>query len=288
MKSEFGVTGVNIQISDKSMLSFKNDQDMNNVKKSKQNLMDVTFLFLVRLDTIDRLENILASTQFISSNFETNIRVSEYSSCNNGLLEKLLDKNIRYSFQEDHDPILFRTKFINQMTRSVETPFVAVWDADVIMSVGQVVMAVELLRNNEADFVYPYEKQALDTSLILRRLYLLDRKIQVLEQNVKKMKEMYSPNPLGGAFLANLKAYKESGLENENFYGWGLEDGERYYRWENLGYKIQRVPGPLFHLSHGRGINSTFHNGDQQLLKRKEIIGIRRKKGTSLNQPEND
>jgi predicted glycosyltransferase involved in capsule biosynthesis len=109
-----------------------------------------------------------------------------------------------------------------------------------------------------------------------------------LEQNVKKMKEMYPPNPLGGAFLANLKAYKESGLENENFYGWGLEDGERYYRWENLGYKIQRVPGPLFHLSHGRGINSTFHNGDQQLLKRKEIIGIRRKKGTSLTHPEND
>jgi hypothetical protein len=118
----------------------------------------------------------------------------------------------------------------------------------------------------------------LDTSAILRRIYLKECKIELLEQNVKKMKEMYPPNPLGGAFLANLDSYKGSGLENENFYGWGLEDGERYYRWENLGYKIQRIPGPLFHLSHGRGINSTFHNADQQLFKRKEIMSVRRKK----------
>jgi hypothetical protein len=64
-----------------------------------QNLSDVTFLFLVRLDNIDRLENTLAATQFLSSNSDTNIWVTEYSAYNNGLLEKLLDKNIQYSYQ---------------------------------------------------------------------------------------------------------------------------------------------------------------------------------------------
>lgn len=250
------------------------------MKENKQSLTDVTFLFLVRLDTIDRLENILASSQFISANFETNIRVSEYSSHKNGLLEKLLDEKIRYSFQEDHDPILFRTKFLNQMTSTVETPYAAIWDADVIVPVDQILKSVELLRNGEADFVYPYEKYALDTSFILRRLFLQNCSIEFLEQNVKKMKEMYPPNPLGGAFLVNLHAYKESGLENENFYGWGLEDGERYYRWENQGYKIRRIPGSLFHLTHERGKNSVFQNTDQQLLKRKEILEIRRKNRT--------
>ena len=147
-------------------------------------------MVIVRLDTIDRLENTLASSHFLSSNFETNILVSEYSFFRNGLLEKLLDKNIRYSFQEDHDPILFRTKFLNQMARTVETPFVAVWDADVIIPVGQVIKSVELLRNREADFVYPYEKYALDTSPILRKFYLQENKIEFLEQNIKKMKEM--------------------------------------------------------------------------------------------------
>jgi predicted glycosyltransferase involved in capsule biosynthesis len=251
-------------------------------------LSDLTIIIPVRLDTIDRLENILATTHFLSAGLETNTWVSEYSEYNNGLLEKLLDKNIRYSFREDHDPILYRTRFINQMTMAVETPFIAVWDSDVIAPIGQIVKALELLRNGEADFVYPYENHFLDTSPILRRLYLAERKTEVLEQNVKKMKEMYSPNPVGGAFLANRQAYINAGMENENFYGWGLEDGERYYRWINQGYKIKRVAGTLFHLSHGRGINSVYHNADQQLVKRKEIIGVRRGNGPGCSQPTDE
>ncbi len=239
---------------------------------------DLTFLIPIRLDTIDRLENTLATTQFLLSNFETNIRVAEFSSYSNGLLEKLLDKSIRYSFQEDHDPILHRTRFLNQIAREVDTPLVAVWDTDVIVSVDQVEKAMEMLRTGEADFVYPYEKQFLDTSPILRDLFLQDGNIEVLEQNSKKMKEMYLPNPVGGAFLARMEAYREAGLENEDFYGWGMEDGERFYRWENLGYKIKRVPGPLFHLSHGRGINSVFHNIDHQFAKHKEVVRVRRNK----------
>lgn len=238
--------------------------------------IQLSFLILIRFDTIDRLENILSVTEFLVSHFEAPIIVLESDSFNNGLLEKLLEKNIRYSFQEDHDPILHRTKYLNQMIRSVETPFVVVWDTDVIVPVNQIIKAVELLRNEEADFVYPYEKQFRDTSPILRKLFLESGNINVLEQNSKKMKEMYLPNPVGGAFLANVKAYTESGLENEDFYGWGMEDGERYHRWENQGYKIKRVPGPLFHLSHGRGINSVFHNADQSFYKRKEVLSIQR------------
>ena len=241
-------------------------------------ILNTTFLILVRLDTIERIENLLAATKFLTQNLETTIAVLECAQLNNGLLKNLLDKTIHYTFQEDHDPILYRTKYLNQMIRSVETPFVAVWDTDVIVPVSQIAKAVEMLQNGEANFVYPYEKQFLDTSPILRKLFLETGNIDVLEQNVKKMKEMYLPNPVGGAFLANVEAYKASGLENEDFYGWGMEDGERYHRWENQGYKIKRVPGPLFHLSHGRGINSVFHNADQQFYKRKEVLATRRDK----------
>lgn len=248
------------------------------------NFSDLTILIPVRLDTIDRLENTLAVTQFLLSNFETKICVSEYSAYNNGLLEKLLNKKVQHTFHEDHNPILYRTKFLNQMIRAVETPYVAVWDTDVIVHGDQIIKSVELLRNGEADFVYPYEKQFLDTSPILRKLYFEKRKIEILEQNTKKMKDMYSPNPVGGAFLADLKAYIEAGSENEDFYGWGMEDGERFCRWENLGYRIKRVPGPLFHLSHGRGINSTFHNVDQRLIKFKEYNSVRRNKSLDCSQ----
>jgi hypothetical protein len=180
------------------------------------------------------------------------------------------------------------TRFLNQMTKKVETPFVAVWDTDVIVPVNQVVKAAELLKNGEADFVYPYETYFLDSSSILRKMYFQFRKIEILEQNRKKMKELYLPNPVGGAFLASLKAYKDAGLETESFYGWGLEDGDRYYRWLNLGYKVKRVPGPLFHLSHGRGINSVFHNADQQMFKRREVLGVRRNKSLNCTRPDDE
>lgn len=251
-------------------------------------LRQLTFCILVRLDTIERLENTLAVTQFLSSNFETNIWVAEYSGYNNGLLEKLLDKNIRYSFQQDHDPILYRTKFLNQMTSAVETPFVAIWDTDVIVPVNQIVKSMKLLRSGEADFVYPYEKLFLDTSPILRRLFLQEGEIEVLSRNSKKMEKMYRPNPVGGAFLAKLKAYKDSGLENESFYGWGMEDGERCCRWENLKYSIKRVSGPLFHLSHGRGINSVYHNTDQQVYKKKQVHNVRRNKNLDCSKSGNN
>lgn len=246
--------------------------------KNRTDLSDLSFILLVRLDTIERLENILFVTKYLTSHITASVMVLESSSYNNGLLKNLLDKGIKYAFNEDPDPVLFRTKLLNGITRTVKTPYISVWDTDVIVPVSQIVKAVELLRNEEADFVYPYEKYLLDTSPILRKMFLQDPKIDFLLQNMKKMKEMYPPNPLGGAFLANLESYKKSGLENESFYGWGMEDGERFYRWENMGYKIKRVPGPLFHLSHPRGQNSNFHDTDQHFMKKKEVITVKRNK----------
>lgn len=80
------------------------------------------------------------------------------------------------------------------------------------------------------------------------------------------MIEMYSPNPVGGGFLAKRKAYMEAGMENERFYGWGREDGERINRWKILKYRYVRVPGPLFHLTPERGLNSRFHSSKQDSI----------------------
>lgn len=240
--------------------------------KEKIVLNDVTFNIIVRLDSIERLENIVASISFLNKYFDTTITVWECSYRNNGFLKKLLSNaSVGYVFKQDDDPILFRTHYLNQMIRETSTPLISIWDTDVIAPVNQIVDAVNLLRSQEADFVYPYDKQFLDTSAIIRNLYLEAEDIKLLIDNTKKMKQMYPPNPVGGAFFCNMKAYKDSGLENENFYGWGMEDGERYCRWEKMGYKIKRIDGPLFHLSHPRGINSDMHHPDQQIIKMREF-----------------
>jgi hypothetical protein len=243
----------------------------------KHDLKDVTFLILVRIDTIERIENLLACTEFLVSNFETQIEVLEVASYNNGIVKRLLSKRVNYAFAEDDDPILFRTKYLNCMLSSVKTPYVAVWDADVLLEIRQILETMNIIRNNQADCVFPYEKKMLDTSLILRKLYLKKKRIDFLSKNADKMKEMYPPVAVGGAFFCKLDSYIKIGLENEDFYGWGFEDGERYLRWKYSEYKVERVKGVLFHLSHPRGINSLFHNKDQSFIKVRVLESSARK-----------
>lgn len=238
---------------------------------TKIDLNDVTFLFPMRIDTIDRLENLIEVIHFIETNCKTHIHILEASSYNNKLLPKLLSKNILHTFQVDYDPIFHCTYYINKLVENAKTNIVAVWDGDVIMPIGQLEQSVNLLRNELAEFVFPYMNKFLDTSEIVRELYFRTRNINTLKSNEGKMTELYSPDSVGGGFFAKRKEYIESGIENESFYGWGRQDGERVNRWETLGYKVKRVKGPLYHFTHGRGINSKFHSKMQGLIKKHEL-----------------
>lgn len=239
------------------------------------NLKDVTFLIRVRVDSMDRLENLLMVIDFITRHFDTNVHILETGSHDNHVLRKLFtSKQVQIDFIEDYDPVYHYTKHMNTMVKACHTPFVAVWEADIIIPPGQIMQSVLWLRRREADFVSPYKDKALDTTRIIRELYFNTKEVKILQENKGKMIELYSPNPVGGGFLANKDAYIHAGMENEKFYGWGREDGERINRWQILGYSYKRVPGPLFHLTHNRGLNSRFHSPKQEYIKSSEVFRL--------------
>ena len=242
--------------------------------KTTESLKDVTFLIPLRLDSVCRIENLQMTIEDLLAHFDTNIHVQETGDFNNGILMKLLPTNVRYHFIEDYDPIFHRTYYINRMIKHCTTPLVAVWDSDVITPPDQIIKAVEWLRTGEADFVRPYDKQFLDTSSIIRELYFKTRDICYLGKHIGKMTPLYPPNPVGGGFFASLEKYKESGLENEKFYGWGVEDGERVNRWNILGYRYKNTPGVMYHLSHPRGQNSQFHCPHEMDVKNAELYRV--------------
>ena len=237
----------------------------------KINLKDFTFLIPLRIDTVNRMENTLVTIDYILANFDTQVSVLEASGRNTGLLSRLLPQEVNYIFIEDMDTIFHRTRYINQLVKSVTAEFIIVWDTDIIVPVEQIIKSVDFLRKKEADFVTPYKDKFLDTSEVLRNLYIQNRDLGILQMHQGKMKTLYNPNPVGGAFLARWKSYVDSGMENEKFYGWGREDGDRVNRWNILGYKHQHVEGVLYHLSHERGVNSTFHSPNQDSRKMVEI-----------------
>lgn len=239
-----------------------------------QPLKDLTFLIPVRLDSLHRIENLQMAIEHLLSHFYTHIHVLEAGEYNNGMLTKLLPTEVKYYFAEDYDPIFHRTYHINRMVERCATPFVAIWDSDVITPPDQITEAIDRLRSGEADFVRPYDKQFLDTSMIIRELYFKTRDIHSLQKHKGKMTPLYPPCPVGGGFLADRKKYKESGIENEKFYGWGIEDGERVNRWNILGYNYHYTSGIMYHLSHPRGKNSQFHHPEQMDVKNAELYRI--------------
>jgi predicted glycosyltransferase involved in capsule biosynthesis len=237
----------------------------------KINLTDFTFLIPLRIDTVNRLENTLVTIEYILSNFDTQISVLEASGRNTGLLNRMLTKEVNYVFIEDMDTIFHRTRYINQLIKSIDTEYIIVWDTDIIIPIEQIVKSVDLLRKREADFVTPFKDKFLDTSEILRELYIQTRDICILKIHQGKMKALYNPNPVGGAFLAHRHTYIAAGMENEKFYGWGREDGDRVNRWKILGHRHDHIEGALYHLTHERGVNSTFHSPNQDSRKMTEL-----------------
>ena len=238
----------------------------------KTDLTDLTFLFPLKPDSIIRIENLLATSGYILRNFNTNLSVLEVSAYNNSFLSKLLNPKIVYSLLEDKDPIFHRTKYRNLMAKEVKTSFLAVWDVDVIVDKQLIIDTIEKLRNGKADVAFPYNGEFYDTSEIIRTLFIKNNRIQILHKYKDYMSMIYKNSHIGGAYIISTEKYRQTGMENENFYGWGNEDFERYSRWLNLGFKIYRAPGCMYHLSHPRDGNGRYNSQRQMEINISEYI----------------
>ena len=230
----------------------------------------MTFLIPLRMDSILRLENLILSVQALLKSFDTNITVLEASNYSNGIIPKMLGNKVTYSFTEDRDSVFYRTKHLNTMTLRSVTPYIGIWDTDIIIPKEQIMDAIEKLRQG-IEVAYPYDGHFYDTSSVIRELYIQNKSIRFLQKNIAKMSLIYGPSMKGGAMFVNKEAYIQAGMENEKFYGWGPEDFERYDRWKILGLKIHHSQGPLFHLTHSRGSNSTFRSMEQTINTNKEF-----------------
>lgn len=225
---------------------------------------NLTILIPVRIESMARLENLLAIIDFLLDNFLVKIIVAESSTYDNGILGKLLPRPVRHNIIIDRDPIFYRTKIINETAQIINTDFMAVWDADVLFFPQQIEEGIESLEKDECDVVYPYNGKFLDTSMIIRKLYLSSRDWTLLDKYQNMMTILYGKGMKGGAFMIKTDIYKRCGMENLRFYGWGPEDWERYERWMNLGLRVKTVDGDLFHLSHPRDINGAHNSFEQE------------------------
>ncbi|MGM0504295.1 MAG: galactosyltransferase-related protein, partial [Bacteroidota bacterium] len=70
----------------------------------KIDLSDVSFIIPVRLDSIDRLENIEMCCSHLLKKFDTQIMILEGAAYNNKMLYRLLSNRVEIIFVKDSDP----------------------------------------------------------------------------------------------------------------------------------------------------------------------------------------
>lgn len=254
-------------------------------------LKNVTFIIPLRIDSDDRLRNIILVTAFLLHNFNTNIiikEIDEGSSSFDSWVKPVLDRlnvnqtGLTYIFEQETrtDDSFHRTKILNDMIMMAKTDIVVNYDTDILLPIESYVSSVKLLES--CDIVYPYRfgkcgerKVTLNT----------DFSHQVALDNLENHPELskfissgydleeldnkyfYYPHNQGEGWAEygmvqffNRQVYVDGFLENEGFIAYAPEDVERHHRWKTLGYNIQRIDNYAYHLEHKRTPNSWFNN----------------------------
>ena len=233
---------------------------------------ELTIVIPVRIDCIERKENLDAVLLSLLKTTAASILILEADDKQKYFYPETTER-IRHIFIEDHNPIFYRTRYLNQLLKLAETNIVGIWDTDVIFEKEQIEKAVSEIQKG-ITLCYPYDG---------RFLLMNAEKSEKAKQNILAFLEEESKDnqfavfgrpSVGGAFIVNKQRYLQAGGENENFYGWGPEDAERFKRMEILEEPVSRVSGALYHLHHPRGINSTFGNDERDKSNVKELLKV--------------
>ena len=235
----------------------------------KTDLSQATFIIPIRIESPDRLRNVITITAFLVENFNTNIIVKEVDSKSvfqeeaMPILEEIVEgdiwKNFNFIFERSDAPLFHRQRVLNEMIMEADTDIVVNYDCDAILPKESYKTAHDSIRDGKFDIVYPYgqgmyQKQVLATDEVVSNF--LDKTDYSHLDSVSKT----HTSDFGWAQFFKRQVYIDGGMENENFKAYAPEDKERFYRFKTLGYNVGRINNYVYHLEHARGENSWFSN----------------------------
>lgn len=222
----------------------------------KIDLSDCTFTIPVYFDHTDRKQNLDLCICILQTNFDTNIIIGEQGGA------KFEYMSLWCKYMNFDLPNFHRTKMLNDMAIAANTPYLANWDADVIIPPMQIYLTVKKLREGVA-MCFPYDGRF---ARLPRREWfkpiekLLDiGAIGDTEPKGKRGRPV-PESSVGGAVFFNKDSFIDGGMENEYMISFGPEDCERNDRFTKLGFNKDRVGGCLYHIDHWCGPDSSTQN----------------------------
>ena len=235
----------------------------------KNNLSNTTFIIPIRLESDDRLRNVITSICYLLANFKTNIIVHEVDSesvfAENALpqITEFLDGSIDgldHVFEKSYSQAFHRQRVINDMLMKSTTPVVVNYDCDVLLPKTTYEYARNMIIKNNVDLVYPYGDGNWQYQIFADDKLVTDFLTKEFDFEILKKKSKVYMSKYGFCQFFNRDSYISGGMENENFVAYAPEDVERYYRFTKLGYKVERINDWIYHLEHKRTPNSWINN----------------------------
>ena len=242
-------------------------------------LQKCTFIIPLRIETEDRMRNIITSLIYITRNFDTNIIVKEvdkesiYTRDVLPLLKQALEPEmlscINHIFEQSDKFTFHRTKILNDMLWMVDTPVVCNYDSDILLPIESYVNAVNMITKG---WVHPDVNDGVPVKVVYPygygeyqyQCHVGDEEVTQFVNSGFNFEAFNGKLRLwdakyGFCQFVDTEEYKKLGGENENFIAYGYEDDERYFRF-NLLSSVARLTESIFHLEHGRTKNSWFNN----------------------------
>ncbi len=217
------------------------------------NMDDLSILMAVTIDSTDRTKNLDIVIKYIEHYFDTNIIISEQSEI--PILEGKYS-NCEYTHTNSAE-FFNRQRTLNFAARKATTPYICHYDADILLKPEQFITTMKLLREDKTDLCWPYDGRFYDVPV---KFHSGIKDTHSLENiNVQDM-ILFNAHSVGGAVFFKRDVFMEGGQGNEKMIGLGYEDNFLYEQFRKLGYRMMRVPGPLYHLTHFRGETSFNHN----------------------------
>lgn len=237
------------------------------------NTIQLSVVIPVRIDSRSRLENLQTVVAYLLHNTQSLIIILEAD--DSSKIDILADsERLKVHYIQDSNLIFHRTKYINQLLKLAQTPYVGIWDSDILVDSNSIRESVAAIENG-AVLSLPYDGNFI---------FLSDEITQKARKKITSFNNgslgslgegfhLIRPS-VGGAYIVNKEGYISAGGENEHFIGWGPEDMERVKRLEILGFSIHRSKGSLFHLHHPRGVNSILGSDQRAINNLDEFVRI--------------
>jgi len=231
----------------------------------KIDLKNATFIIPLRIESEDRLRNIITVICFILGSFDCKVIIKEVdteSIFQRDALPQIKDfldddiSNLTHIFEKSESKIFYRMTYLNEMIDMSNTDIVINYDCDVLMKPETYVESCKMITENNYDVVYPYgfgswQKQIFADDELVSEFLSNDYDFSILEK-----KHMENLSRYGHVQFFDRKSYIKGGMENENFKGSSPEDMERHHRFITLEYNVGRLNHWIYHLEHSRGDNS--------------------------------